>query len=267
LRTFTDFDAWIGLTALEYTWVLYSIPASIVSEVNRNSESLRLVASQLIKAVISFWTLALVIDVLQAVLKSLILFNLAGIEASTGTNSSLCEAAEVAGVPSVIATWSVDAVVANLTEFPEDVMVLVPAPEPGPEAVGPPEGGSTPTLSAQVGAPEVVVPVGMLDCDTTSDAVVVVGAAEVVVMGFIGMGFWGVVPFPRFGIPRPTPSVRSWAEVWFNPAKVWSSPVKSKFAWDWSKATDSSWGDFAAGEAYSDELVLEDESWPSAGSP
>jgi hypothetical protein len=144
-----------------------------------------------------------VIDVLQAVLKSLILFNLAGIEASTGTNSSPCEAAEVSGVPSVIATWLVDVVVANLTEFPEDVIVLVPDPDPGSEAVGPPEGESTPTLSAQVDTPEVVagtsdcevdtlevvVPVGILDCDITSDAVVVVGITEVVVIGFVGMGF------------------------------------------------------------------------------
>jgi hypothetical protein len=141
-------------------------------------------------------------------------------------------------------------VAANETEWcPEDETVLELAPWL--------EAGGTLVLEA----PAVTV-LGTSEVAAASAPIGIVEAVEVV-----GTGFWGVPLPPRFGIPRPTPSVRSWAEVWFNPAKVWSSPEKSKFACDWSKAADSSRGDFAAGEPYSDELVLEDESWPSAGSP
>jgi hypothetical protein len=185
-------------------------------------------------------------DVLQAVFKSLILSNLAGIEG--------CNAVEVAtvGVASVVTTCVVVAVAANKTEFPEDETVLELAPWL--------EAGGT----LELDAPETTVLVGAVDWDiATVTAVVITEAVDAA-----GWGFWGVLHLlPRFGISRPAPSVRSCVEVWFNPAKVWSSPEKSKFACDWSKAADSSRGDFAAGEPHSDELALEDESWPSAGSP
>jgi hypothetical protein len=127
-----------------------------------------------------------VIDVLHAVLKSLILFNLAGIEASTVEKLPACEAAEVVtvGVASVLTT---DVVAAYVTEFPVGVMVLVPVP--GLEAVDMPVGEPTPILSAQVDTLEAVVLVGTFYCDIASDTAVAVEAVEVVVMGTIGMGF------------------------------------------------------------------------------
>jgi hypothetical protein len=130
-----------------------------------------------------------VIDVLHAVLKSLILFNLAGIEASTVEKLPACEAAEVAtvGVASVLTT---DVVVAYVTEFLVGVMVLVPGP--GLEAVDLPAEEPTPILSAQVDTLEAVVLVGTFACDIASDTAVAVEAVEavgVVVMGTIGMDF------------------------------------------------------------------------------
>jgi hypothetical protein len=120
-----------------------------------------------------------VIDVLHAVLKSLILFNLVGIEASTVAKLPTCEAAEVviAGVASVPTT---EAGVALVAAFPVGVMVLVPAT--GLEAVD--AGGPTPMLSAQVDTLGAVVLDGTFACDIAS-----VTAVEAVVMGTTGMDF------------------------------------------------------------------------------
>jgi hypothetical protein len=122
-----------------------------------------------------------VIDVLHAVLKSLILFNLVGIEASTVAKPPTCEAAEVviAGVASVPTT---EAGVALVAAFPVGVMVLVPAT--GLEAVDLPAGEPTPILSAQVDTLEAVVLDGTFACDIAS-----VTAVEAVVMGTTGMDF------------------------------------------------------------------------------
>jgi hypothetical protein len=135
-----------------------------------------------------------VTDILQAVLKSLILFSLAGTEASTVRKPVVSEVVEVvtAGVLSVATVDAVVAVVATVkTESPEADTALVSTLgiRLEAEADAPVGFAPFPILSAQVDTLEAVVLAGTFDCAAASDTVLTTEAAEVVVMGFIGMGF------------------------------------------------------------------------------
>jgi hypothetical protein len=130
-----------------------------------------------------------VTDTLQAVLKSLILFSLAGTEASTVRKPVVSEAAEVATV-GVLSVATVDAVVAEVatvrTGPPEVDTVLVSTLGIGLEAEADAPVGFVPLpiLSAQVDTLGAVVLNGTFACDIASDT-----AVEAVVTGTTGMGF------------------------------------------------------------------------------
>jgi hypothetical protein len=130
-----------------------------------------------------------VTDTLQAVLKSLILFSLAGTEASTVRKPVVSEAAEVA-TAGVLSVATVDAVVAEVatvrTGPPEVDTVLVSTLGIGLEAEADAPVGFVPLpiLSAQVDTLGAVVLNGTFACDIASDT-----AVEAVVTGTTGMGF------------------------------------------------------------------------------
>jgi hypothetical protein len=130
-----------------------------------------------------------VTDVLHAVLKSLILFSLAGTDASTVLKPVVSEVAEVvtAGVCPAAAVDTVGAVFAtNNPESPEADAALVSTLGIGLEAEADAPVGFVPLpiLSAQVDTLGAVVLNGTFACDIASDT-----AVEAVVTGTTGMGF------------------------------------------------------------------------------
>jgi hypothetical protein len=78
-------------------------------------------------------------------------------------------------------------------------------------------------------APAVTV-LGTFEAAATSVPIGIVQAVEVI--ADFGIGFWVLLP------PRRVPPILRLSSLLRSKTKVWSSPVNSKAAWDWSKAKE-----------------------------